>query len=33
MCGIIAVLRRRSTRDAPDLGALEARLAEALLRF
>jgi glucosamine--fructose-6-phosphate aminotransferase (isomerizing) len=33
MCGIIAVLRRRSTRDAPDLGALEARLAAAVARF
>ena len=26
MCGIIAVLRRRSERDAPDLAALDARL-------
>src|SRR5260221_496545 len=26
MCGIIAVLRRRSTGDAPDLGALESGL-------
>jgi glutamine---fructose-6-phosphate transaminase (isomerizing) len=33
MCGIIAVLRRRSTRDAPDLGSLETKLAEALARF
>ena len=33
MCGIIAVLRRRSTRDAPDLGDLEAHLAEAVTRF
>ena len=33
MCGIIAVLRRRSTLDAPDLGALEAALADAVARF
>jgi glucosamine--fructose-6-phosphate aminotransferase (isomerizing) len=33
MCGIIAVLRRRSTRPAPDLGALEARLAEIVGRL
>ena len=34
MCGIIAVLRRRSARGAPDLGALEAVvLAEAVARF
>jgi len=33
MCGIIAVLRRRSTRHAPDLGLLEARLAEVVARF
>jgi len=26
-------LRRRSTRDAPDLGSLEARLAEVVARF
>src|SRR6476661_830114 len=33
MCGIIAVRRRRSARDAPDLGALEARLTGAVARF
>jgi glucosamine--fructose-6-phosphate aminotransferase (isomerizing) len=33
MCGIIAVLRRRSPGPAPDLGALEARLAEIVTRL
>jgi glutamine---fructose-6-phosphate transaminase (isomerizing) len=33
MCGIIAVLRRRSSGSAPDLGALDARLAETVARF
>ena len=33
MCGIIAVLRRRSTGDAPDLGAQEALLTAAISRF
>ena len=33
MCGIIAVLRRRSMRDAPDLGAQEVLLTEAIARF
>jgi glucosamine--fructose-6-phosphate aminotransferase (isomerizing) len=33
MCGIIAVLRRRSTGPAPDLGVLEARLADIVGRL
>jgi glucosamine--fructose-6-phosphate aminotransferase (isomerizing) len=33
MCGIIAVLRRRSNGSAPDLGALDTRLAGTAPRF
>ena len=33
MCGIIAVLRRRSTGDAPDLAAQEVVLTGAIARF
>jgi glucosamine--fructose-6-phosphate aminotransferase (isomerizing) len=33
MCGIIAVLRRRSTGDAPDLGALESGLGAMAARL
>ena len=33
MCGIIAVLRRRSTGDAPDLAAQEVELTGAIARF